>query len=219
LYPKTNGEICENKDIDTCESPTECKNLDPERGCPAHGIILKGSSACPSGTTQDTDRDAQTVCVYPKSNLTAAASISDLTKDGKPVLDKFFYDSATGMLFFNVVQDSPNAFGPSPLGDCKEDGTGDASCPKILEGESYYACPPQGCIDYVVRLNDANYKPGPSKCTPYPTYETPEPKPEFKLVYKGTTTAVEFVQKNGKDNKFPHYEAKTAPTCPITTTP
>jgi hypothetical protein len=72
------------------------------------------------------------------------------------VLDKYFYDSARGLLFLNVVQDSPNAFGPSPLGSCgdpkKKD---DPSCPDFVDGESYYACPAGGCHHYVVRLNDS----------------------------------------------------------------
>jgi len=144
--------------------------------------------------------------------------VNELTKNGKPVLDKYFYGSARGLLFLNVVQDSLNAFGPSPLGSCSDPKktTDDPSCPDIANGESYYACPPQGCIDYVIRLSDASYVPGKSNCPDvYPTYETPEPKAEFKLVYKGTTTPVVFVQKNGKDNKFPHYAAETARVCPI----
>jgi hypothetical protein len=44
------------------------------------------------------------------------------------------------------------------------------SCPDIAAGESYYACPPQGCIDYVARLDDAGYNPGPSNCKPYPDF-------------------------------------------------
>jgi hypothetical protein len=47
----------------------------------------------------------------------------------------------------NVAQETPNAFGPSPLGSCPGTG-GDASCQfKIVnghvEGESYYPCPPR----------------------------------------------------------------------------
>jgi len=222
LYPKVqlpdHGDICENLDIQTCVSPTKCENLDPERGCPAHGIALKSAqtgSKCPDGTTEDKDRDSQDVCVYPKTELkpltcskTPKECVAELTHD------TFYYDQKSGLLFFYVVQDAPNAFGPSPVVTCT-DTSGDP-CPDVKNGESYYACPPQGCIDYVVRLNDSNYKPGPSNCPAYPTFETPEPDPKFKLVLKGTITPVVFVQKGGKDNKFPHYEATTAPVCPTT---
>ena len=79
------------------------------------------------------------------------------------------------MLFFYVAQEFPNAVGPSPLGSCKSDGTGDASCPDIAMGETFYACPPQGCITYKVTLNDATYAPAPSTCAVYPKYAQPAP--------------------------------------------
>jgi hypothetical protein len=36
-----------------------------------------------------------------------------------------------------------------------------------VQHESFYACPAQGCSDYVVRLNDTTYIPDKSECT-YP---------------------------------------------------
>ena len=46
-----------------------------------------------------------------------------------PDLGKYFYDAATGMLFFYVAQEFPDAVGPSPLGGCRSDGTGDSLLP------------------------------------------------------------------------------------------
>lgn len=86
------------------------------------------------------------------------------------MLTKYFYDSTIGVLFFYVVQDALNAVGPSPLGSCCDDTKGecktlnDLACPDFKQGESYYSCPPQGCITYTVRLDDSTYQPGPSKC-------------------------------------------------------
>lgn len=36
----------------------------------------------------------------------------------------YVYSDTTGVLYFTEVQDLPNAFGPSLLGDCKEDSSG-----------------------------------------------------------------------------------------------
>src|SRR5262245_60696957 len=74
----------------------------------------------------------------------------------------------------------PNEVGPSPLGSCKRDGTGDDSCPFKNKQESYYSCPAQGCWVYVVRLNDPDYQPIASNCTPYETYaQDPPPQTSF----------------------------------------
>jgi len=67
-----------------------------------------------------------------------AGSITDLTPGGVPDPSKYYYDPATGMLFFYVVQDLPNAVGPSPLGRASEHAES-VRVPNALE--SYYACP------------------------------------------------------------------------------
>ena len=66
--------------------------------------------------------------------------------------------------------------GPSPLGSCCDKtkfacdpAKNDPVCPDfnnpdVNQRESYYPCPPQGCITYTVRLDDSTWKPGPSKC-------------------------------------------------------
>ena len=87
---------------------------------------------------------------------------------GKPAasaFDEYFYDTTSGMLFFYVMQDRPNAKGTSPLGSCKGDASDPSFCPKPnaaadKDKESYYACPPEGCVTYTVLLNDMAYDPG-----------------------------------------------------------
>ena len=142
------------------------------------------------------------------------------------MLDKYFYDSARGLLFLNVVQDSPNAFGPSPLGSCgdpkKKD---DPSCPDVENGESYDACPAGGCHHYVVRLNDSTYQPGRSNCEPYahPEFEQNPPLNQnvFVRLDDPANRAIDTAEAGGKGNKFPHHVAKNptkdVPTCPVTT--
>ena len=141
-------------------------------------------------------------------------------------LEKYFYDSSTGMLYFNVVQDLPNPVGPSPLGSCSAPPnklTDDPSCPDFVGGESYYACPAAGCPHYVVLLNDSTYQPGRSTCEPYETYAQNPPANENVLVLVNDTTnrAIETSESLGKDHKFPHHvskdPSKDAPICPITT--
>lgn len=230
-YPKvkdvdvnTDTEICDGLDS-ACEG-SDCKNLRENLGCPAHGLVpvqhLPGQT-CPADARSipEKDRFNLDVCVFEKHELTKLVCSGTDEASRKQCLaglthDQFYYDKDSGMLYFYVVQESPNAVGPSPLGSCTESSKD--PCPDVAKGETYYTCPPQGCNDYAVRLHDSTYKPGPSNCTPYPTFETSEPAAKFKLVYKGTTTPVEFVQaKDDKALKFPHYEAKTAPVCPITT--
>jgi hypothetical protein len=174
------------------------------------------SDGCKAPSKPGKDQQNVDACLYDKIQLKKALSLSELTDaGGLPVIDKYFYDSAKGMLFFNVVQDIPNAHGPSPLGSCPDPEN--QSCPE--EGkESYYACPAAGCIDYVVRLNDPAYNPGPSAfCDPYPTYAQSAPTNENVLVKVGTTTPVVRVEEGGNGGNFPHYSAQDAPECPLTT--
>ena len=144
---------------------------DPVKGCPAHGITPKGDDACPFGSFETTQRNNLAVCAFPPTPLTETKDYRELTNvDGTyKSLDKWYYDKTTGMLFFYLKQDRPNAKGTSPLGSCTGDGSNDSACPKPNDPtypESYYACPPEGCPTYSVRLSsNTPYDPGPSACT------------------------------------------------------
>jgi len=159
------GQTCHNMDGQVADQPNP--NLDPVNGCPADGVTVPDEDGtCPGGSELKT-YNGQNLCIYKKQTLTSAASLTGLKdSSGKPVLDKYFYDPQTGMLFFYVVQDDDNPEAPSPLGSCVSvNGSEiDPSCPKFHQGESYYACPRQGCITYTVRLNDAAYVPKASQC-------------------------------------------------------
>jgi len=169
-----------------------------------------------------TKDNATNQCIYPKTKLTSVGSIGELAPGGKPVLDKYFYDPGTGLLFFNVVQDLPNPIGPSPLGSCTSNKKTDDGCPDVENGESYYACPAGGCPQYLVQLNDSSYVPGRSTCEPYPLYAQNPPANQNVLVLKddATNRAIETKEDVTKP-QFPHHVAKDpikdAPTCPITT--
>ncbi len=225
LESRFDGEVCRQLDTqdarNLCPDGPFCPNK-AQKGCPAHGLTaVPTSGTCPFPSTKDTGTNQ---CLYPKTQLTQANSISELTKDGKPVLDKYFYDSSTGMLFFNVVQDLPNPVGPSPLGSCTSNKPTDDGCPDVENGESYYACPAAGCPQYLVLLNDSSYVPGRSTCEPYPTYAQNEPANQNVLVKVGdtTNTPIETKEELGKDSKFPHHApnaAKDTPVCNITTSP
>ncbi len=211
--------------VGTCPDPAVI-------GCPAQGVTAFPSGGCPFPSTCDSPADNcknSTACIYGKTKLTSAGSILELTPDGKPVLDKYFYDSSTGMLFFNVVQDLPNPVGPSPLGSCSDpkQSTDDPNCPNLTAKESYYACPAAGCPHYVVLLNDSAYQPGRSTCQPYETYAENPPLNQNVLVLKddATNRAIKTKEDVTKP-QFPHYVPKdptmedpapNAPTCPITT--
>jgi hypothetical protein len=213
LNNRYNQEICSQLDhqLQANIQPTV-----PGKGCPAHGVTAVPSGGCPAPSVQGVDQQNNPACIYPQTDLTPALDISELSTSGLPALDKYFYDKATGMLFFNVVQDLPNAFGPSPLGSCPD--ANNPSCPDPDE-ESYYACPAAGCIDYVIRLDDSaeTYTPGTSNCVPYPTYEQSPPANQNQLVLLGTTTPVVPVAAGGNGGLFPHQESQVEPVCPLTT--
>jgi hypothetical protein len=232
-FPKGATETCINLDVQTCfrpegqNQPLQCRNLDPVRGCPAHGVTAVPKEGCQAPSVEGKDAFDRPACIFPKDELTkldctdtAKNCVAQLT----PADQKFFYDQTSGMLYFWVVQDAPNAFGPSPLGSChdpKQPGD-DPSCPDKAAGESYYACPPQGCIDYVVRLHDPSYEPGRSTCKPYPDFEMADPPAAFHLVYAKTTTAVQrsapfcgnaACANGGGFSSFPHYETSPRQVC------
>lgn len=169
-------------------------------GCPATGIYSQGGGrGCAFGGTPDKSRNGLPVCSFQPTTLKKANSLAELTKPttGKPVaFDKWFYDQSTGMRFFYVVQDRPNAKGTSPLGNCTGGAT-DPSCPDpnaATQPENYYTCPPEGCVSYNVRLAATTpYTPGASKCggsadstaiyTLKPEYTQPAPTGVNKLVF------------------------------------
>lgn len=130
--------------------------------CPAQGVIPQlEAGGCPAGAVAEGKQ-----CLFKTQSYRQAASIAELTKpDGTPAaMDKYFYDAASGMLYFYVVQDSPNAVGVAPLGSCKGLPGDDPACPGKDELETYYGCPPQGCTTVMVTANDPAYVPGEAKC-------------------------------------------------------
>jgi hypothetical protein len=173
------------------------------------------------------------VCVYPRTTLTAAASIGELTNsDGTPAdVDKYFYDSTTGMLFMYVLQDATNAHGVAPLGSCTGQPGQDAACPDATELDTYYSCPPQGCINYSINLNDPSYQPGPSQCaalaggTLYGPngYTVPTPMASNVLAYvnaDGSTGGIvnpAVQQATGSKGTFTHWVPDQTPSCATTT--
>jgi hypothetical protein len=199
--------------------PTEaCFNLDKQnyvkdQNCPAQGVFPQLNGVCPAGSTADPDK--RPLCFYPTTSMTSVASLGALTANGQPVLDKYFYDPATGWMFLNVAQARPNATGPSPLGACTGVTTGPNAdpyfCPSQNGGESYYVCPPEGCWDYGIVLNDPKWDPKASACPdPYVTYGTPAtPALDAKLVVAGNpvTRAVD----GGLNSMFPHYLSLNQP--------
>jgi hypothetical protein len=163
----------------------------------------------------------------PITKLTRIENYVDLTQDGaangRPVLDRYYYDEKNGWLFLWVAQTEPNAQGPSPLGNCTGDIGDPSYCPSKTTHESYYVCPAQGCPSYRIVLN-SDYHPGPSACgDPYSEgYAWPAgPKNENTLVFTGTTTPVVRQAQAGKNVNgkypFPHYATSSAVDCPLTT--
>ena len=206
------------------------QNLDPAThgfsgGRPAHGVTALPTGGCPAGSTLGTDRQNRQACVYPPTELTAVTPEEGIDglkhADGSPRLEKFFYDPASGMLFFYVAQETPNAFGPAPLGSCRGlPGKPESGDDEDCQSESYYGCPAQGCLVYIVELDDDTYVPGPSNCTPYPTYAQAAPDDAFQLVYHGTTSIVGRGElQGGKGGKFLHYPPAPAPACQVSTSP
>ncbi|MGH8225620.1 MAG: hypothetical protein ACRER1_05670 [Gammaproteobacteria bacterium] len=184
-------------------TPLVCNNLDSlnVNNVPWSGNSFKG--ACPAGDT---------------SLLSKANSIAELTKsDGTPDLSKYYYDTATGYLYFNVAQDEPNPVAPSPIGSCAN-GADDPSCPDVADGESYYACPKNGCIIYAIAQNDDNYDPGPSVGQPDPANAKAAPANPNQLVVYGTNTVIE--QKISLDKQgIPYHTATNGPVCTVTEPP
>ncbi|HUA36572.1 MAG TPA: G8 domain-containing protein [Candidatus Binataceae bacterium] len=207
-------------------------------GCPSPGIALKGNSACPEGTTQITDRQGQVSCVFPIDTppLTEAKSLTEMnTVDMTtklPDLNKYFYDTSTGMLYLWVYQSDPNAVGPSPLGICKGNPQDPEFCPQktdagaLSTGESYYNCPKEGCTTYRIVLNDSNYIPGVSNCKVFGGDGTANswlngtggnpwqpPTSQPALVY--ADNIAKKVTRMPNPGQFPHYSDASAPVCAV----
>jgi hypothetical protein len=197
-------------------SKEACFNLDrqnfvKDKNCPAQGVFPKLNGVCPSGSTEDPTRS---LCFYPKTTLTPADTLNDLTSNGKPVLNKYFYDATTGWLFLNVAQTRPNAVGASPLGACTGNTMTDPFfCPSQNGGESYYVCPAEGCWDYGIVLDDSTWQPAASACPdPYATYGTPPTPPlDGKLVVAADSSQVTRMVDGGLNSNFPHYISLNPP--------
>ncbi|MGH8162503.1 MAG: hypothetical protein ACRESR_10290, partial [Gammaproteobacteria bacterium] len=137
-----------------------------------------------------------------------------------PNMNVYYYNATTGYLYFNVVQDVHNPVGPSPLGSCPESGP-NSKCPDTSKGETYYACPKYGCVDYTIQVNDPNYKPGPSPSwtvlPPATTDMLPAPTNQNKLVLSSATGEVITRKMYTDDQGVPYYTATNAPPCATTT--
>ena len=155
--------------------------------CPAEGLRLpKTSTSC--DTTADPKQVIElkvvkdltdpmrtaSLCVYLPFDLTETQTLSEVT----PTSDKYYYQN--GVVTFYAHQDDDNPEGPSPIGECltPTHQTGcsatcptyqtpapdcscktDNPCPDFADGETYYSCPPQGCTDYRIRVEDDSYSP------------------------------------------------------------
>jgi hypothetical protein len=158
---------CKDKDSD---NKSNLYGPDTANGCPAAGVTAVPSAGnCPYPSCQATagrGGNAFSACIYgdPKGSTQSAAcpnglekastlqqvnTIDALLTNALPDPTKYFYDPATGWLFFYVMQEFPNPIAGSPLGSCSADGlsaSDDKSCPDVVQHESFYACPAQGCI-------------------------------------------------------------------------
>jgi hypothetical protein len=242
-----------NQLIDRTDASQYCNNLDSQSffnkglmftnltGCPADGVTLGTNSVCPMPIT---DQQGNPACLFPKNTppLTESTTgIAGMTTNGMlngpPNLDKFSYDSTTGMLYLWIAQTDPNAVGPSPLGNCTGSSNDPAFCPQspngLSTGEAYYNCPAEGCPTYRIAMNDASYTPGTSACPvfgstgdangwatgtggntwPGPPANQPAAN-QPALVYKGTKTVV--ARTTPTANPLPHYAPASAPVCATT---
>jgi hypothetical protein len=156
FYNQLDGQ---SNDLNPAES---CFNLDHQnkenlKTCPSVGVTpVPASGTCPAPSSKDPNRP---LCIYPTATMTKADEINCsngntncLNNNGTPQLDKYFYDSKSGWLFFYVAQTSPNARtatgGTAPLGSCTGNKSTDPFfCPSQIGGpshtggDSYYVCP------------------------------------------------------------------------------
>jgi len=228
FYNQLDGQSNGLKHAESCFN-LDHQNMENLKTCPSVGVTpLSSTPDCPAAQ-KDEQRG---LCIFPTTTMTRADEIncSDgnsncLNNNGTPQLDKYFYDSKSGWLFFYVAQIRPNASGanavppvtggPAPLGSCTGKSTDPYFCPSKTGGDSYYVCPPEGCWSYSVSLHDDSYSPQPSACSnPYggnPDYsQTPVLEGQLAL---GTVPVVRTVD-GGTGGKFPHYlpAAQSQPT-------
>ena len=146
------------------------------------------------------------------------ATLADLTKpDGTPTGDNYFYDSEAGMLFFYVQQESKNAHGKMPFGSCPQD----AACPDENELDTYFPCPPQGCVVYSVNVDPQKYTPAPN-VTPFmpaqiAKYEQAPPQNQNRLAYVNADGSIgDIVDSNPtmSSKNFLHWTQKKGEFCP-----
>ena len=196
------------------------------KGCPADGVAVPVSGSC--GTLDTTTINGTTYCIYPKSSarLDDAGSLANLAPGGVPDFTKYYYDKKTGMLFFYVEQDLPNAVGPSPLGSCGPNTPNSPECPKAPE--TYYACPAPGCEVTIVRLKDSNYTPAPSDCkgpdgegiyqydSGVYAQDPPAAQNQLALSASGAPVIVSGVRQETIPG-FPHAVPSPTPDCPVST--
>ena len=223
--PSLSGNICFNLNAQKAANRTSC---------PAQGLIKKPGATCPPGTIAG----AGNWCLYPKTMITEeAGSLAGMTTDGMlngpPNLDKYFYDSSTGMLYLWVRQTSANASGPSPLGNCTGNPAMDPFyCTDNTTKESYFVCPKEGCSSVRIKLNDMNYDPAPSMCpvfggnggttswgsgTTGATWPGPPTTDQNFLIFSGTTT---IAQTRAVGPSFPHNEVTSSMlSCPTNSPP
>lgn len=205
-----NGQTC--LDLDDAHSATKglYNNFGPN-GCPANGVMATPDGGkCLDGSVDD---GSGKFCVFKKKPLTSVTDIRDLTKtDGTPDGDKYYFDVLNGMLFFYVQQDFKNAHAVFPLGSCP----GDAACPGANELDTYFPCPPQGCVNYSVVV-DNTYTPGKSGAMVDPGTFPLAPQNQNKLAYVGggVVDSQPLISSKG----MPHWAPAQSPSCPTSTAP
>jgi len=152
--------------------------------------------------------------------LTQVASLAQLSDPTMcPNGTCFYYDSISGLLFLDLVQEQPNAGGAysSPLGSCS--GTQNTSDPACT-GENFYSAPGSGAELYTIEVDPSHYTPsGPSDCIPYgpsafTDYTQPYPSNLNQLAY--SDGQVVLPQLEATNPAFPHQVASNEPTkfCP-----
>lgn len=166
---------------------------------------------------------------HPLRHLTKVSSIDALYTNGKPNLDVYYYNPATGYLWFNLAQDEANPIGPSPTGSCdsaEDGGVADPTCPLTQHGESYYGCPKTGCIIYSIAVTGDSaytYAPGPSTGAPAAASLAPPPSTsqsaDNQLVVAGNPGNI--IQRAPHLDKqgTVYYTATNAPACTTTQPP